>query len=292
MQGWVSIHRKIQDNWLWKEKPFSKGQAWIDLILRANHDDKKVLLGNQLVEVKAGSFVTSEVKLAEAWGWGREKTRNFLKLLQSDGMITKQSDNKKTTIIIENYRVYQDNNILNRTANNTANRTAHKQQTNSRPYTNNNDNNDNNDNKDIYMSSCDDSTPPTRQKIDFSSIKNYFNQNCTAFPEVREMTERRKTTIRAFIKNHTEEDLYKLFDMAQASGFLTGDNSTGWKASFDWIIKPANAVKILEGNYSEKRSQKSLTTGNRFTNYSQRQYDYSDIERRETERLRKEVGID
>lgn len=105
-QGWIPVHRQLQEHWLWADKPFSKGQAWIDILLLANHDDNRFLLGNELVEVKAGSFITSELKLMERWGWGKEKTRNFLKLLQQDGMITKKSDRKKTTIIVENYSVY------------------------------------------------------------------------------------------------------------------------------------------------------------------------------------------
>ena len=68
MQGWVSIHRSLQSHWLWVDKPFSKGQAWIDILLLANHQDNKFLLGNELVEVKQGNFITSEVKLMDRWG--------------------------------------------------------------------------------------------------------------------------------------------------------------------------------------------------------------------------------
>ena len=107
-QGWIPVHRQLQDHWLWKEKPFSKGQAWIDMLMMANHDDNKFLLGNELVEVKAGSFITSELKLAERWGWSKTKVRSFLNVLQNDSMIVKKSDRKKTTITIENYSVYSE----------------------------------------------------------------------------------------------------------------------------------------------------------------------------------------
>jgi uncharacterized phage protein (TIGR02220 family) len=146
MKGWIPVHRQLQEHWLWADKPFSKGQAWIDILLLAHHDDKKFLLGNELVEVKSGSFITSELKLMERWGWGKEKTRNFLSLLQKDGMITKKSDRKKTTIIVENYSVYALYETTVRP------QTDHKQttarpQADCEPYTNNNDNNDNN----IYL---------------------------------------------------------------------------------------------------------------------------------------------
>jgi uncharacterized phage protein (TIGR02220 family) len=140
MKGWIPVHRQLQEHWLWADKPFSKGQAWIDMLMLANHDDNKFLLGNELVEVKTGSFITSELKLMERWGWGKAKTRAFLDLLQKDGMITKISDRKKTTIIVENYSVY----ALCET---TAKPQTDRKQTTNRPQadTNNNYNNDNND---------------------------------------------------------------------------------------------------------------------------------------------------
>lgn len=109
MQGWIKLHRQIQEHWIFKEKrTFSKFEAWIDILLSANHEDKKIVLGNDIIEVKRGSFITSELKLMNRWGWGKEKTRKFLKLLEEDGMIVKKSDRKKTVINICNYSVFQD----------------------------------------------------------------------------------------------------------------------------------------------------------------------------------------
>lgn len=109
MGGWIRLHRKIQDHWLYEEKrKFSKFEAWIDMLMMANHKDNKFVLGNELVEVKRGQFVTSELKLMERWGWGKSKLRSFLEILEKDGMIVKISDRKKTTITICNYSVYQD----------------------------------------------------------------------------------------------------------------------------------------------------------------------------------------
>lgn len=153
-QGWISVHRQLQEHWLWEDKPFSKGQAWIDLLMSANHCDRKILLGNELIEVKAGSFITSEVKLMDKWGWGKTKLRAFLDVLQSDGMIVKKSDRKKTTIIIENYSVYQIPDTTDRLS-------ADCKQTADRlpADTNNNDNNDNKTNNIGRF------TPPTVEEV-------------------------------------------------------------------------------------------------------------------------------
>lgn len=105
----------MQDHWIYQEKrTFSKFEAWIDLIMMASHKDNKFLLGNELIEIKRGQFVTSELKLMEKWGWGKSKTRNFLSLLEKDGMIVKKSDRKKTAITICNYSIYHDNEKENR----------------------------------------------------------------------------------------------------------------------------------------------------------------------------------
>lgn len=139
LTGWIKLHRKIQEHWLWQDKPFDKRSAWIDMLLMANHDYNKFLLGNELVEVERGSFITSEVKLAERWGWSRTKVRNFLQLLINDRMIEKKSDNRKTILTIENYSDYQCSDTTKEQQEN-SNETATEQQEN----TNKNEKNDKN----------------------------------------------------------------------------------------------------------------------------------------------------
>lgn len=107
MSGWVKVNRNILEHWIWNEKPFSKGQAWVDIILLANHSDKKILLAGELVEIKKGSFITSELKLMERWGWSKNKVRAFLRLLENDSMIVKESNHKRTAINVVNYGKYQ-----------------------------------------------------------------------------------------------------------------------------------------------------------------------------------------
>ena len=77
-KGWITIHRKIKDNWIWNDKePFDKRSAWIDLILKANHKNKKFLYNGKLIEVERGSRITSIKKISEEWHWSRKKVKNF-----------------------------------------------------------------------------------------------------------------------------------------------------------------------------------------------------------------------
>lgn len=145
-RGWIRIHRKIQDHWLWEDKPFSRGQAWVDILLLANHEDKKIFMDGELIEVCRGEHITSEPKLASRWGWSRTKVRNFLEILEQEGMLKNIKEGKKRTRLkVLNYNTYQD------MANNR--KTTDEQPKDNRKTTeeqpkdiNNNDNNDNNDN--------------------------------------------------------------------------------------------------------------------------------------------------
>lgn len=137
--GWMPIYRRLQDHWLWDDKPFAKGQAWLDLLLLANHNENEFLFGNQIIKNEVGSFITSELKLADRWGWGRKKVRLFLELLEKDQMIIKKGDNKKTTISIVNYSIYADYELAKEQQKNNEG-TSREHQRN----TNNNNNNINN----------------------------------------------------------------------------------------------------------------------------------------------------
>ena len=107
-QGWVPIKRQIQEHWLWKDKPFSQGQAWIDLIMLANYEDKKMPYKGEIITCERGTVNLSISYLANRWGWSRDKTRRFLKLLESDGMVTVNATTHRTTITLENYSIYND----------------------------------------------------------------------------------------------------------------------------------------------------------------------------------------
>lgn len=107
VQGWIRLHRKLMDNKLWTEEKFSKGQAWVDMLLMANHKDTKILFDGRWREVKRGSIITSIVKLADRWKWNRKTVTAFLDLLESDGMIERESTHKSTQLIILNYEKYQ-----------------------------------------------------------------------------------------------------------------------------------------------------------------------------------------
>lgn len=107
-KGWIKLHRKLQDCWIWQiNKPFDERSAWIDLLLSANHSDVKIHFNGELILIKRGQFITSVRNLSAKWKWNKDKTLKFLRLLEKDKMIKRESDNFRTLVTIENYEVYQ-----------------------------------------------------------------------------------------------------------------------------------------------------------------------------------------
>jgi len=137
--GWISLNRDIKTHWLWSGE-FSIGQAWIDLLLNANHSDAKVMIKSQLIEVKRGQQARSEVTLAKTWGWSRNRVRRFLAHLERDLMAVVESGHLTSVITICNYNDFQSSG----TSNGTAKGHLTEQQEDSRRNTNNNVNNENN----------------------------------------------------------------------------------------------------------------------------------------------------
>lgn len=105
-QGWIKLHRSIFNHWLWKED--TKLKWWLDLLLMANHTTRKILLGNQLIEIPRGSLHTSVTKLTARWQADKKTVKRFLDLLQKDSMISYTTTSKGTTINISNYNDFQD----------------------------------------------------------------------------------------------------------------------------------------------------------------------------------------
>lgn len=150
-QGWILLHRQIQDCWIWQDRPYSKGQAWVDLLLLANHRDVKIPIDGKPVEITRGQFHTSEVKLANRWGWDRRKVKRFLEVLESDRMLVKECSRNGTTITLVNYDNFQGDGTPDGTTHGTPNGTSDGTQTNNVKNVNNVKNN-------IF-------TPPTLEEV-------------------------------------------------------------------------------------------------------------------------------
>jgi len=160
-KGWIKLYRQIQEcEFLWdsKEEPFDRRSAWIDLLLMANHKDKRMMFRGKAITVGCGQRITSLHNLAARWHWGINRVRNYLDLLQGENMLVRESDNTKTLLTIVNYQKYQAFSDFEGTATDTVTDTVTNTPTDTvtdiaqiqSQIPNNNDKNDKNDKKNIY----------------------------------------------------------------------------------------------------------------------------------------------
>lgn len=94
-----------------------------------------------------------------------------------------------------------------------------------------------------------------KQKADipYQQIVNEYNRICGGvMSKVTKLTDKRKRSLKNCInQGFTVDDIYTAFKKAAAVPFLTGKNERNWTAGFDFIIKPDNLVKIIEGVYGD-----------------------------------------
>ena len=114
-----------------------------------------------------------------------------------------------------------------------------------------------------------------------AAIREFYDSVCGSYPRPVKLSEARKEEIRARLRDgYTVEDFRKLFELAEASDFLKGNNNRSWSATFDWLIADANMAKVLAGNYANRtvsanKAQKK--SAGRFANFTERQYDYDSM---------------
>jgi hypothetical protein len=104
------------------------------------------------------------------------------------------------------------------------------------------------------------SPPSSNVKIDFQRLLETYHSCCPLMPKVKELTTQRKVSIEARNKEHGKNVIFEVLKKAGASKFLNGENDRGFIAGFDWIFKPSNFVKILEGNYDNREVKKEKIT--------------------------------
>lgn len=93
-------------------------------------------------------------------------------------------------------------------------------------------------------------------EIDYNGIKDAYNTLCPSLQSVKILSDARKKLIKARLKTYSVEQIHEVFRKAEASDFMTNRNDSGWKATFDWIMKDSNFVKVLDGNYDNRNSNK------------------------------------
>lgn len=98
-------------------------------------------------------------------------------------------------------------------------------------------------------------TATTTVQNGFERFLEYFNEKVAYTPikQIRTLSNSRKNALRAIFKEFGgKEVVEEALDKVIVSRWCCGENDKGWVASFDWIFKKSNFIKILEGNYDNR----------------------------------------
>lgn len=103
---------------------------------------------------------------------------------------------------------------------------------------------------------------PAEPPVPVKEAVELWNEICgPLLGRVQTLTEGRRTALRSRMVEHWRPDYLSGWETflrrVLRSDFLTGRRASGrpWRADFDWLVKAANAVKVLEGRYDNDRPQ-------------------------------------
>ena len=238
-KGWISLHRKLLDNPIFKNHKLL--QTFLYCLLKATHDDYELLIGDQMVSLKSGQLATGRKAISQATNLTEQNVRTALNKLEKLGILTIKPTSKYSIITVAAWDTYQQNN--QQVTNNQP--TSNQQVT-----TNNNINNKNNINKTKSPNKFSDEDLKCAEFI-FGLLKKMnpdhkepnFN---TWADDVRKMRE---------IDKRTHRDICEVFKFANQDDF--------WKSN---ILSP----KTLRKQFDKLTIKKSGVTNEKNTGHSNR----------------------
>lgn len=107
-KAFIKLYRDILETPLWESEPFSRSQAWIDILLLANYKEKIIFVRGNEIRLKRGQLGWSQERLSQRWKWSKKKTQGFLKLLEKELQITIQKSKVLSVISVVNYNFYNN----------------------------------------------------------------------------------------------------------------------------------------------------------------------------------------
>lgn len=98
MDGWFSINRQLLESTRWLAEPFTRGQAWVDMVGLAQYQDGHIRVRGIRINLTRGQLGYSIEALAIRWKWSRGKVKRYLQELEKYGDI-RWVNNSPTTIV-------------------------------------------------------------------------------------------------------------------------------------------------------------------------------------------------
>lgn len=75
----------------------------------------------------------------------------------------------------------------------------------------------------------------------------------TGLPKVEKLSDERRMKLRQRVKEVGPDGVMRAIRMIGESAFCRGQNKQGWQASFDFMLQKSSLLKVLEGNFANRR---------------------------------------
>ena len=247
--GYITLPLAVLDGWVGQNAQYLKW--WTQLRREASWTDKTVWYNHQQVYLQARQVIVTVNSLVKQWQVSKPTVIHFLQRLESEKLIERQTDSRKTIITITplgwaDSEVKQEVASVVKVDHDVDHQSYHQPLP---PIINNKE-------KNIIASGGARTREEEVANHDFDEIISFFNQQMKgkgiqqvaiitserrqAFERLMSQTGVNKDTLKQAIKNAAESD------------FLNGKGPKGWVASFDWMMMPQNFQKVLENNYRNK----------------------------------------
>lgn len=89
-------------------------------------------------------------------------------------------------------------------------------------------------------------------KAECQAVVDEYNRICTSLPLCKALSETRQKALAGAKKLLGDVTFTTYFKRVEDSDFLTGRDGRWQGCGFDWILKKANLLKVMEGNYDNK----------------------------------------
>lgn len=109
MEGWIKIHRKIINHWIWADEKYFRW--WMTILLMVNHKVSKFPVGGNLYECLPGQSFKKIESWAQLFGCSKKTVVKFFGMLENDGMIKVEikgkGNRRKHLLTVLNWTNYQ-----------------------------------------------------------------------------------------------------------------------------------------------------------------------------------------
>ena len=247
--GYITLPLAVLDGWVGQNAQYLKW--WTQLRREASWTDKTVWYNRQQVYLQARQVIVTVNSLVKQWQVSKPTVIHFLQRLESEKLIERQTDSRKTIITITPLG-WADSEVKSEVTpvvkvDHDVDHQTYRQPL--PPIINNKE-------KNIIASGGAHTREEEVANHDFDEIISFFNEQMKGkgIQQVAIITSERRQAFERLVSQTgvNKDTLKQAIKNAAESDFLNGKGPKGWVASFDWMMMPQNFQKVLENNYRNK----------------------------------------